>query len=171
MNKVAAIAAVLAILVLGILVGVLGTHLFYAQKFRRPGLMPMMAGQMFAERLDHELSLSDEQRIAIAEILEQTRLEADAMRSEVRPRIAALLQQASERISEVLTPEQRRRFAQLREEHRGRAEHFLLGPPGPHGPPGRFRGPRRPPFPGPPPLREPAPELEEKPDADQNGRR
>jgi hypothetical protein len=65
---------------------------------------------------------------------------------------------------EVLSSEQRNRFTQLRERHRARADHFLLGPPGsrgprgPGGPPGR--GLRRGPRPEPPPQAptEPAPD-------------
>lgn len=172
MKRAAAITAVLAIGVLGVLVGVLGTHLFYAHKLRRPGSFPMMAGQFFADRLDRELALSGEQRRAIADILEETRIGADALRDDLRPRIGALMEGASERISAILTPEQRERFELLREEHRGRAEHFLLGPPGPHGPPGwtgwrehRHRpGFRRPPMrpPAEPPKEKPPPE----PDSD-----
>lgn len=151
MTKTAAISAILAILVLGVLVGILGTHLFYAQKLRSPGSFSMMASQFFADRLDRELSLTDEQRAAIGAILDETRLEADALRDDLRPKVGALMEEASERISEILTPEQRQRYADLRERHRGRAEHFLLGPPGPP----HWRGHRRPPWrdrPAPPPA-------------------
>lgn len=136
MKRVAAVSAVLAVLILGVLVGVLGTHLFYAQKFRQPGSFSAVAGRFFAERLDRELALTEEQRQRIATILAQTRREAGALREELRPRIGALMDGAAERISEVLTPEQRERFRQLRARHRGRSEHFFLGPPGRHGPPG-----------------------------------
>ncbi len=143
MKRVAAISAVLGVLVLGVLVGILGTHLFYAQKLREPGSLSLMAGRFFAERLDRELALTDEQRAAIDEILERTRHEAGALREEMRPRVGALMDDASRRISEVLTPEQRERFEELRARHRGRSEHFFLGPPGPPGPRGRWRRPWR----------------------------
>ena len=150
MKKSTALFAVIAVLVLGILLGILGTHLFYAQKFRKAGSWSEMASDFFAHRLERELGLSAEQRQAIERIMEESRVEGHAMREEMRPRVEEMMRRTSERISEVLTPEQRQRFAELRREHRGRAERFLLGPPGGRdprgGPPRRDRPP-----PGPPP--------------------
>ena len=138
MKRVAAVSAVVAVLVLGILVGILGTHLFYAQKLRQAGSFSKMAGRFFAERLDRELALTVEQREAIDAILEETQVEAHAIREEIRPWVDALMEGSKERITEILTPEQRERFEVLRERHRRRAEHFFLGPPGrPRRPPGR----------------------------------
>lgn len=168
MKRAAAIWAVSGILVLGILLGVLGTHLFYAHKLREPGSFSAVAGRFFAGRLERELALTAEQRDAIYAILEETRHEAGSLREELRPRVAALMEESAERISQVLTPEQRERFAELRREHRGRAEHFFLGPPGPPGPPGRF-GRRHGSWrerrmrPGPERPRAPAEALEEAP--------
>lgn len=141
MKRVAAISAVLAVLVLGILVGILGTHLFYAHRLAEPGSSSTMAGRFFAERLDRELALTAEQRAAIDAILDETQREAGALRDEMRPRVGGLMREATERISELLTPEQRRRFEELRARHRGRAEHFFLGPPGPPRHRGHWRGP------------------------------
>lgn len=165
MRRAAAISAVLAIGILGVLVGILATHLYYAQKLGRPGSFSTMASDFFAERLDRELGLSAEQRAAIAAILEETRIEADSLREEVRPKVGALMEEASDRISEILTADQRRRFTRLREEHRSRAEHFLLGPPGHHGPPGwtGWRDHRHGPWRGRPPMRPPRGPLEERP--------
>lgn len=142
MKRASAVLAVLAVLLLGIVVGVLGTHLFYAQRFREPGRWSEMAGDFFARRLERELNLTEEQRQAIDQIMAESRVEGFALREEMRPRVSAMMRRTSERISEVLTPEQRQRFAELQEKHRGRAERFLLGPPGGPGP-GRRGGPPR----------------------------
>lgn len=146
MRRITAVAAVTAVLVLGFVVGVLVTHLFYASRIGRPGGLPGYAGQFFADRLEYRLDLTPGQRAEIDRILEESRREADALRRRVHPQVVGVLERATERIVEVLTPEQRREFERLRVEYRHRAEHFLLGPPGP---PGRHHrggpGHRRPP--------------------------
>jgi Spy/CpxP family protein refolding chaperone len=139
-KKTSAVFAVIAVLVLGIIVGILGTHLFYAQKFRQPGRWAEAAGDFFANRLERELNLTPDQRQAIDDIMAESRVEGRALREEMRPRVTEMMRHTSERIEEVLTPEQRQRFAELQEQHRGRAERFLLGPPGGPGP-GRRGGP------------------------------
>jgi Spy/CpxP family protein refolding chaperone len=151
MKRASAILVVLAILILGFLVGVVATHLFYAQRFQRAGSFSEMASEFFTARLERELDLTVEQRDAIGAILDQAHSDAEALRAGMRPKVERLIRKANTQISEVLTDEQRRRFAELRERHRGGAEHFFLGPPGPmgrRGPPGhdwhRPHGPFRP---------------------------
>ena len=79
----------------------------------------------------------------------ESRVEGHALREEMRPRVTEMMRRTTERIEEVLTPEQRERFAELQEQHRGRAERFMLGPPGGPGrrggPPWRDRPPPPPP--------------------------
>lgn len=147
MKKSSALVAVVAVLVLGILVGILGTHLFYAQKFRKAGSLSGMASDFFLHRLERELNLTAEQRQAIDEIMAESRVEGHALREEMRPRVGEMMRRTSERISGVLTPEQQERFAELQQEHRGRAERFMLGPPGGRGPRGRGPWGDRPPPP------------------------
>lgn len=168
MKRVTAFLAVLALVLLGFLAGVLGTHLFYAKRLQRAGSFSVIASEFFAERLDRELGLSAEQRTAIDEILDETRIEADELRRALRPKIGGLMEAASERIMEVLSSEQRQLFSELRERHRARADHFLLGPPGPRGPRGPGgpprRGPRRGLRPEPPPSVPEAPEAPQQPE-------
>jgi Spy/CpxP family protein refolding chaperone len=163
-KRVSAVLAVLSVLALGVIVGILGTHLFYAKKLRQPGSLSETAGDFFARRLERELGLSEDQRRQIETILAESRVEGRALREEMRPRVTQMMERTSRRIQEVLTPEQRELFGELQKRHRGRAERFLLGPPG--GPgyrPGM--GPRRGPGPGgPPPWREPPPPAEERPE-------
>ncbi len=156
MKRSSALFLVLGVLVVGFLVGIVATHLFYAQKFRKAGSVGSMASDFFAHRLERDLNLDTSQREQIDAILEETREAADELRFEIRPRIALLMEDAAERIDAVLTEEQRARFEELRERHRGRSEHFFLGPPrrGPkgRGPPWRDRRrPASPPQEAPPP--------------------
>jgi len=142
MRRPAAVLAVLGLFLLGVVVGILGAHLYYARQLQRPGRFPMMATQFFADRLEHQLELSPEQRAEIEKILRDSRKEAEALRLEVGPRARRIMEVAQSEIEEILTPEQREKLAELRRHHQGRMEMWLLGPPGSQ------HGPRRPPHGG-----------------------
>jgi Spy/CpxP family protein refolding chaperone len=147
-----ALIAVLALFVVGVGVGVLGTHLFYAQQIRRHGGGGAFGVHRFVARLERELNLTADQSRRIDEILGQSRMESDALRRELLPRVREHMRQTRERIREVLSPEQQARFDELQRRHGRRAEHFFLGRGGrrPHGPPPRTGPPDVPP-PEPPP--------------------
>lgn len=151
MKRSAALLAVVALFVVGVAVGIVGTHLFYAQRFGRPAGPPGFMGRYFLEQLESHLDLTGEQRRQIDGILEQTREEAEMLRQEVHPRLRELFERTGAEIEAVLTPEQQGRFRQLRESQRGGMERWL-GPRGGRGPHGR--PPRRGPPPEPPPDRE-----------------
>lgn len=145
MKRVVAGLAVLALFLIGIAVGALGAHLYYARELRHPGAFPHLAGRFFAEHLERRLLLTPEQRREIDLILRETHERARELRGELEPQVREVMESASARIEGVLTPEQREEFQRLRREQRRRAEHFLLGPPGPRrgpGPPVRRRPPR-----------------------------
>lgn len=151
MKRGTALAAVFAIFLVGLAGGVAGTRLFYSQKLeakseRVPFLAPHYMG-----RLDKALDLTPEQRRAVDRILEETHREAEVLRREVRPRIHELMEGAQEKIKEVLTPEQRRRFEELpvhRRRWRGprgpRRPGKELGRGKPGRPPAVYPGERRP---------------------------
>ncbi len=137
MRRSVALLTILGILVVGVAVGVVGTHLFYAKLFRRHGGPSAFMGHHFVERLEHELDLTDDQRDEIEEILARAHDQGEALRHEVRPKMQALFDAIASEIDTILTPEQREEFQRLRESQRGRMERFL-GPrrrPGAHGPP------------------------------------
>lgn len=152
MKRWVASIAVLALFVVGVGVGVLGTHLFYTQQIRRHGGGSEFGAHRFLTRLERELNLTADQSRRIDEILVQSRLESDALRLEMLPRVREHMWQTRERIREVLGPEQQARFDELQRRHGRRAERFFLGRGGrrPHGPPPRGGPPDAPP-PEPPP--------------------
>lgn len=131
MSRAIAFVYVLGLFLLGILIGASGMHLYYAMRFSPPppiamGLGPGPGpegrgwrgagpGGREIERMLSGLDLTDEQRERIDVILEEGRREADALREEMAPRVRAHMRQMRERISEVLTEEQRK---QLRPRHR-----------------------------------------------------
>ncbi len=125
MNRVAALASVAALFLVGVLVGGLGTHLFLKEP-RRPGPVGFR-GDHFLELLERELLLTTDQMREIEQILEQSHAEGDALRREMLPRLRSAMAQTRDRIREVLTPEQQAKFEELRHQHLRRVERMFLG--------------------------------------------
>ena len=150
MNKSIAILAVCALFISGVAIGALGMHLYYVQKLTSRWQHPAMVGRMMNERLARELDLSDEQQQEIQTILEGSRRRGAEMREYMRPRVEQLMRRTETAIEEVLTPEQREKFEQMRRHDRRPIERLFLGPAdgsGARGGPGGGRGRRRPPRP------------------------
>jgi Spy/CpxP family protein refolding chaperone len=142
MKRSAGLLAVLGVFVVGVAIGIVGTHLFYAQMMRRPSGPPGFMGRPFVERLESRLDLTADQRREIDEILRRSREEGENLRHEMQPRLRSLFDSTEAEIEAVLTPEQQEKFRQLRETQRGHMDRFLGpgGGRGPHGPP-PHRGP------------------------------
>ena len=155
MNRVAAMASVTALFLVGVLIGGFATYLYLPKTPTfRPSGRGGFSGEMFVEELKRELSLTPDQIKSIDEIIEQAHVEGEALRREMLPRVRGLLAESRDRMREVLTSEQQVRFDELQEMERGRSERMLLGPGG-RGRPGgpripRGRGRRRPPVSGQP---------------------
>lgn len=65
------------------------------------------------EKMRHELNLTDQQTAAVRAILDETRNEYRALRTELRPRFEEPRQKARARIRALLTPEQQQKFDAL----------------------------------------------------------
>ncbi len=148
MSRFTAVVAVVGLFLSGIVIGALGTHLYYAYRLRAPGGPPAMAAGLFVERLERRLDLRPEQAAEIEAILDRTHEAAAEMRRDLRPRVEELMERTADEIRAVLTAEQREAFDLLRRRERRRTDFLLLGPPGPH-------GHDHVPGPGPPPRRRP----------------
>jgi len=127
-----ALVYVAGLFLFGILIGALGMHLYYAQRFPgpRPGGGPPHQrgmGPFFVERLERDLELTPEQIGRIEEIVHESRIEFEGLRREMRPRLRDQMDRTTERIAEVLTPEQREKFERLRGRPDRRMERFFLG--------------------------------------------
>jgi Spy/CpxP family protein refolding chaperone len=132
MNKSIAVVAVLGLFLLGILIGALGMHLVYAQRFPALQERPFnggsgMHGPLFFARLERQLDLSEDQKERIREIMRESREEGTAMHEEMLPRVQELMDRTRASIVEILTPEQQKEFEQLMSRHRRDAERFFLG--------------------------------------------
>ena len=124
-----ALAAVAALFLVGVLVGVFGTHLYYAQLLRRPAGPSHLANREFGGRLERLLDLNAEQRREIDRIVRDSRLRSEELRREMVPRVQEMMAETRQEIEAVLTDEQKEVFEAMRQRYRGRVEHFLLGPP------------------------------------------
>ena len=131
MKRSLALVNVFGVLLLGIVIGAMGMHLFYAQRFPGPPGRHGPGGGMhrpaFAERLERQLDLTPEQQSRIEEIVRESRLRGRELHEELLPRVRSQMDETRRRIREVLTLEQQVKFDELDQRHRRRAERFFLG--------------------------------------------
>jgi len=151
MKRSSAWISVVALFLVGALAGSLGTRLYLGERIGREGPGDR-GGRHFVESLARQLDLTDDQLERVEAIVRESRAEVEALHREVLPRAQAHIAKTEERIREVLTPEQREQFEEIRRRHRARAERFFLsrGLDEPLGPPPHGAHPP-PPFPPPPP--------------------
>jgi Spy/CpxP family protein refolding chaperone len=147
MNRWIAIVAVAALFLSGISIGalavvLLGHHWAESESASGggpgsgPGMMmrsPMPPPEIFIEHLARQLGLDDDQKAKIQSILAESEERSNEIRREIRPRLEAQIEETHRRIGELLTPDQRRKFEDLRREMHRHSDRFFLGE-GPHGP-------------------------------------
>ena len=124
-----AVLLVTALFAVGVLVGGLGTHLYYTAGAVPEPEIRTPAGGFIVSRFQEELDLTPEQVEQARQILSEVWLEAGTLRDDLKPRVEQLLRGASEDLMAILTPEQRLKFERMRLDYRRRTERFLLGPP------------------------------------------
>lgn len=123
MRPALAFVAVVALFVLGVAVGALGTNAFYLRQWHEPN---GLAARLVAADLRRNLDLSAAQKAQLDAILRETRDEALALRREFLPRFAALLDRTQQKVEAMLTPEQRQAYQRYRERRGDRLKRFLL---------------------------------------------
>jgi hypothetical protein len=125
MRRSSAWLAVSAVFLVGLLVGSLGTHAFYAWTMRRPGGLADVGLHFAGTDLDRHLHLLPAQREQVAQILAQTHSDLEALRARTMPELIKILDEAHQRIEPLLSAEQRADFERLRQRHRDRLQRFL----------------------------------------------
>ncbi len=99
-----------AVFVLGSVTGVALTGLYRSRASgERPEAREKAMHERF-EKMRSELKLTDEQTKAVQAIIDETRNEYRALRTELRPRFEEPRQKARARIRALLTPEQQQKF-------------------------------------------------------------
>lgn len=127
MRRSTAIAAVVGLFLVGVLVGVLATHLFYLRQMRQPGGLALLGNRALAADLDRRLDLTPEQRRHVEAVLTDAAQEVGAVRQEMMPRVLDILERSQQRIAAVLTPEQQRELQRFRRQRGARFRRLLLG--------------------------------------------
>jgi len=98
------------VFVLGCVTGVALTGLYRSRASGdRPEARERAMNERF-EKMRRELSLTDQQTTSVRTILDETRNEYRALRTELRPRFDEPRQKARARIRALLTPEQQQKF-------------------------------------------------------------
>ena len=99
-----------AVFVLGSVTGAALTGLYRSRAAgERPGAREKAMHERF-EKMRTELKLTDDQTKAVQAIIDQTRNEYRALRTELRPKFEEPRLKARTRIRALLTPEQQQRF-------------------------------------------------------------
>ena len=98
------------VFVLGCVTGVALTGLYRSRASGdRPEAHERAMNERF-EKMRSELGLTDQQTTAVRSILDETRNEYRALRTELKPRFEEPRQKARSRIRALLTPEQQQKF-------------------------------------------------------------
>lgn len=99
----------IAVFVLGCVTGVALTGLYRSRASSGPESRERAMNERF-EKMRTELSLTDQQTAAVRTILDETRNEYRALRTELRPRFEEPRMKARSRIRALLTPQQQQKF-------------------------------------------------------------
>jgi Spy/CpxP family protein refolding chaperone len=119
-----ALFAVTAVFLLGIVVGILATHVFYARRLAAGGLADLGIG-LAQRRIEARLDLTAEQQRRLEEILAADRRELEELRHDVIDRLLAMRDASHQELARELTPEQRQQLDELRREADERLEEWL----------------------------------------------
>ena len=106
-----ALAAIL--FVLGFTTGILALNLYRA-------VARNVAPRDRFEQLSDRLQLNADQRTKVQQIFSDTREQLGALRKEAEPKVTEIRNQADQRMQQVLTPEQWKKFQVIRDEMRQR---------------------------------------------------
>lgn len=99
----------IAVFVLGCVTGVALTGLYRSRASSGPESRERAMHERF-EKMRTELGLTDQQTTTVRTILDETRNEYRALRTELRPRFEEPRMKARSRIRALLTPEQQKKF-------------------------------------------------------------
>jgi len=124
-RRTSAALAILSVFVVGIVVGVFATHLFYLRHLREPGGLVGWGAHLYVADLKRDLDLTAEQAKQVDAILLDTRKEALTVRRKIMPEMTVVLQKSRQRIEAILSPEQRVEFAKIRERRLARFRHWM----------------------------------------------
>ena len=102
----------------GMAVGVVSTHAVVHHMVQAAINDPDRVRHLIGHRLTRQLKLDSQQRARVDEILERSQKDLKDLRIDFAPRFYSIMSNAQTEISQVLTPDQQKRFEKMREENR-----------------------------------------------------
>ena len=125
MRRSTALLATGALFLMGVLVGVLATHAFYAWQIHRPGGLASLGLGMLASGLERNLDLDAAQQRQVAAILDETRSELLLVRRDVVPRLFAIRARTFDRVAAILDPEQQAALREFQRRHEAKVNRLV----------------------------------------------
>lgn len=123
-RTLAAIVVVLTF-VAGLMVGAVGDRfVLFAQHRLIPPRRDFVSTRI-VDRLDRELHLTPSQRIAVTQILDKRHRQIEGLWDGVRPQVRTAMDATTREIEQVLTPDQRAKFAAMRSHPHRPMRHFF----------------------------------------------
>ena len=104
MKMYKSILGIVAIFVLGIMVGVLGTNLVFKQRFEKG---PPPIDVVLMHRLSKRLDLTPAQQVDVRKILDNLRIQLKEIRKDYHPRVKAAFDESFAQIRQYLTNPQK----------------------------------------------------------------
>jgi Spy/CpxP family protein refolding chaperone len=111
-NRVRIIIVLIAVLLIGCLLGVAGLHLWEERLSGSGGLGLLTRENGHSNKLIGLLQLTPEQQTQYKTILQDTRREVEANRAEMQRKLVGIRDQANVRIVSILNEEQKKKFEQ-----------------------------------------------------------
>jgi Spy/CpxP family protein refolding chaperone len=106
------------VFVAGIAVGMIGTRLVVRHMVQTAISNPGEFQSLLERNLSRKLRLEPRQQLKLREILTQTHAQMSDLRREYRPQMLLILTDADNRITNMLTPQQRARYERMKAENR-----------------------------------------------------
>ncbi|MBN1828837.1 MAG: hypothetical protein JW884_06805 [Deltaproteobacteria bacterium] len=126
MNKIKVATGIAMVFILGMLAGVLSSSFLVKQRFFHYS-ESKAPRHLILDRLDRELSLTEDQRRRTEKILDRSGEKIEALSREYRPMIAVVIKESLDEIEGVLRDDQKPRFHEIREKMLAR--HMRRRPP------------------------------------------
>jgi Spy/CpxP family protein refolding chaperone len=112
-NRSSALAVIVAVLLIGCLLGVAGYHFLGRGLQKHSAVSDTQRTQSHAGRLTGRLQLTKEQEAQLNAILEDSRRQINAGRTELESKLQDIRAKTNERIAAILNDEQKEKFKQL----------------------------------------------------------
>ena len=118
--KVKIIAGILAVFLLGVATGVLGTGIVIHRKFRQFTMGENPFQTFFMRRLNRELNLTEAQKPRVEKIIAQGAVEVRQYLQDSRLEFETIMERRNTQLKEILTPEQQEKLDAMQEKIRQR---------------------------------------------------